>query len=108
MENIDFLCAKCGKKIIDNNIKDENDIQKSLGVLQEDGLYAFVVYSKSKSKNTKKILSVVENFLKNKMFISANLEEKEIYENLEKLLLIKNMVEKILIYTKYYAKAKSE
>lgn len=47
--NLDKLCFKYGIEIpVPRNEKNENIIQKTLGVLQEDGVFAFIIYIKSK------------------------------------------------------------
>lgn len=47
--NLDKLCFKYGIEIpLPGNEKNESIIQKSLGVLQEDGIFAFIIYIKSK------------------------------------------------------------
>jgi NADPH:quinone reductase-like Zn-dependent oxidoreductase len=51
VENLDQLCARYGYEIA-NSTRDENHITKSLGVLQEDGVYAFFLYQESKRKKT--------------------------------------------------------
>ena len=43
--NLDQLCFKHGIAIpIENNDRNETIIQKSLGILQEDGVFAFFIY----------------------------------------------------------------
>lgn len=46
-QNLDQLCARYGYEIA-SSTRDENHITKSLGVLQEDGVYAFFLYQESK------------------------------------------------------------
>jgi len=133
--NLDRLCAKYGQKIVtegknlfknnkefDKN-KIKNPIQKSLGVLQEDGVYAFFLYLDSEGAfdkdKTEKVISehsweilkedninlVTKNFDKEKVY-------KELQENvlkeLDKMFLAKNLLEKMLIYARYHAKALPE
>ncbi len=107
MKNIDFLCAECGNEIA-KEVKEESVIQKCLGVLEENGIYAFVVYSDSKDEKTRKILKKTEKFLKENNFIQENLKEESIYVNLGKLLLIKEIIQKALIYARYHAKASGD
>jgi hypothetical protein len=47
VQNLDLLCARYGYEIA-SSTRDENHITKSLGVLQEDGVYAFFLYQESK------------------------------------------------------------
>lgn len=107
MKNIDFLCAECGNEIA-KEVKEESVIQKCLGVLEEDGIYAFVVYSDSKDQKTRSILKKTEEFLKKNNFIQENLKEESIYTDMGKLLLIKEIIQKALIYARYHAKAIGE
>ncbi|MGA2985775.1 MAG: hypothetical protein ABSG32_18355 [Terriglobia bacterium] len=46
-QNLDQLCARYGYEIA-SSTRDENHITRSLGVLQEDGVYAFFLYQESK------------------------------------------------------------
>ena len=49
--NLDKLCFEYGTQMyVEGNEKNENVIQKSLGVLQEDGVFAFYLYLKSIKK----------------------------------------------------------
>ena len=111
MRNIDFLCAECGNNIA-KEVKEESVIQKCLGVLEEDGIYAFVIYSKSKDNSkdnkTSKILEKVEEFLKRENFIKESLTESDLYTDLSKLILVKEVIQKALIYARYHAKALGE
>lgn len=124
IQNLDAECAKAGKDIVDNN-KDnekgmdiENVINKSLGVLQEDGIYAFYTYLKSESDPN---FGVVENktseFLKEKdlNLIEANGNDEllgslkeQVLEDLDKTFFCKEVLEKTLIYARYHAKALSD
>lgn len=50
-QNLDQLCARYGHKMATKS--DENHITKSLGVLQENGVYAFFLYQESKRTKAK-------------------------------------------------------
>ena len=57
-QNLDQLCAKYGWNIADKvhqaiGKNAENHITKSLGVLQEDGVYAFFLYQASRGQREK-------------------------------------------------------
>ena len=129
MEILDMKCAEYGSKIvseIDNAAKERNKIEtmitKTLGVLQEDGIYAFALYSESKSGETnteKKTAKLIydktfallkadkigilpekcNNFL---VGIRQNLAEGK---DLDKLFLAKELLERTLVYARYHAKA---
>jgi len=119
--NIDYICAKYGQEIVKKVEKKKemkNLIQKSLGILQEDGVYAFVVYSDSegafKNGMANKILSKTFELLKdnNINLVEGNYERNEVYEqirklseNIDDLFFAKDLIERTLIYARYHAKA---
>jgi len=123
---LDLKCAEYGDKIIKeiNKPKEKNKIEsfitKSLGVLQEDGVYAFAIYTKSKSGNegTEKITAKhIHNnacaLLKDESIkiIYSNCSSftesilKDLASNLDSLLLAKELLERTLVYARYHAKA---
>lgn len=127
MENLDRLCAEFGYKYakdVTNAInkdadKAENLITKVLGVLQEQGLYAFVLFCKSRSDTEKKGAVVIEKITK-ELFKDEQLHlvsDSDLMEeirknnglasNLENLVLAIKVLEKSLIYARYHAKAMS-
>lgn len=100
----------------------ENLITKTLGVLQENGVYACMLYLFSRNKSEK----VVSEIIWNKLFdgeilamidSSAPFDKKkdvqktfeflsnEICSRLDTLLFVKRLWEQILIYARYGAKA---
>lgn len=127
LENLDRLCAECGYQIANQVHKAipkppkaaENHITKSLGVLQEDGVYAFFLYQASRGKNEKpgadKLKQKAAELLKRggiKPFdtISDPLDairdnQKGLANNLDDLLFAKKLLEQALIYARYHAKA---
>ncbi|MFQ6089406.1 MAG: hypothetical protein ACE5K0_10960 [Candidatus Methanofastidiosia archaeon] len=114
MNNLDLICFKYGTDIpIAGNDKNENIIQKSLGVLQEDGVFAFYLFIESlKKKDEKhlaeKISTEIGNFLSDMNLIGNwSLDAfKSLGSNLNDLFLAKTLIEKTLIYALYHAKAK--
>jgi len=86
-----------------------NIITKSLGVLQENGVFAFYVYLKSEKEKT--IEKETINLL-NKVFDkNMNCKLKDIREftnNINTLLFAKSLIEKTLIYARYQAKSMSD
>lgn len=131
--NLDRLAAEYAQKII-NRIVDEkkvddkekkkltanadNTITKSLGVLQENGVYACFLYLLAKEKENGSV--VVEEMLSLLEGLgfgwgkptnnSAEAVLKHITEtvtvDLERLLLAKESLEQMLIYARYGAKAR--
>lgn len=130
MEILDMKCAEYGNKIIEGigNASEKNKIEsmitKALGVLQEDGLYAFALYSKAKSgeenteKNTEKKTA---KLLYDKTFellktdtikiLTGNCNDlligirENLSSSLDKLFLAKELIERTLVYARYHAKA---
>jgi CRISPR/Cas system CMR-associated protein Cmr5 small subunit len=124
MENIDRLCAEYGYKFADeikkalnsDAKKAESLITKALGVLQEQGLYAFTLFCESRGNTEKegaeKMKEITTELLKDKLGLISNddlLEEirKEngLASRLDDLLLAIQVLEKSLIYARYHAKA---
>ena len=120
--NLDLSCAKIGKKIVDelkgkNSHSDiKNAIQKSLGVLQEDGIYAFYVYLKSEGCVSSKIAESSWNIFNDGLnFVDCGYDKNKfnqslkdkILNDLDKTFLAKDVLEKTMIYTRYHAKALS-
>lgn len=119
--NLDQLCAKYGWQIADEVRKAigkqaENHITKSLGVLQEDGVYAFFLYQQSRGEREKKGAEALQQqahallaeqfaVFKNKQNDSLAAVRDELAGNLDELLLAKRLLEQALIYARYHAKA---
>jgi len=116
MDNIEILTSKKAHEIV-NKINQSSDktklknlIDKALGVLSNNGVYAYYVYiisQKSKEAtelfldNLKEIFDVIESYdpsAKENYF-------QKISEDLYKLLFLKQLLEKTLIYARYHAKA---
>lgn len=115
--NLDKLCFEYGTQMyVMGNEKNENVIQKSLGVLQEDGVFAFYLYLKS--RETKKDEKAVSSSIQEKIEALLKHESigllkgplhvdqlKSLGESLDDLLLAKTLIEKTLIYALYQAKS---
>lgn len=124
MKNLDSRINKYSYEIV--NDKDNKDavnlIDKAIGVLSNDGVYGYYVYCKSKEKRVKNqksnnvekvfINGIVDEF-GNEFSFNNTSKEREKYEeffiklseNINLLLFFKDIVEKILIYARYHAKA---
>jgi CRISPR/Cas system CMR-associated protein Cmr5 small subunit len=126
MENLDRLCAEYGHKFADEVSKTENFdakkaetlITKALGVLQEQGLYAFALFCVSRGTAERaaaeKLKDIATELLKDKLaLISGNdlLEkirrEDGLASKLDDFMLTIQVLEKSLIYARYHAKALS-
>lgn len=115
--NIDLLAAKHAQIIIREKQDIENTITKSLGVLQENGVYACFLYLLAKEKDNGKI--VVKEMLKLLEGLKFGEPPREVDNpqllldfvinnvalDIEKLFLAKEALEQMLIYARYGAKA---
>jgi hypothetical protein len=122
--NLDRLAAEHAQEII-HRTRDrkpsevDNTVTKSLGVLQENGVYACFLYLLAKEKASGTV--VVDEMLKllerlgfgwgkpastGAEAVLAHITEK-VTDNLERLLLAKETLEQMLIYARYGAKARS-
>lgn len=90
----------------------ERIITKALGILTEDGLFAYVIWLKSEDENPHRVIAV--SSLKLLEHDKLNLTGKDdlliailenISTNLQKTILAKQILERMLIYAKYRAKA---
>ena len=127
MKNLDLIAAQTAQKIIASTTaydpgEVDTLITKSLGVLQENGVYAAMLYlySRTSSGNSEKpiaqktrehLLDVVSHIEPTKPVgtdatNALNFLTESICGNLNKLLLVKQLWEQTLIYTRYGAKAK--
>lgn len=121
--NLDRLAAQYAQAVIrtarNNNLaKDiENSVTKALGVLQEEGIFACFLYLKAKEeKNGDVIVDEMLNLLdalgfgwgkpaSNKAEDVLSYITDKVTVNLERLILAKDILERMLIYARYGAKA---
>lgn len=128
MKNLDQLCAQYGYQITGEvhkaiGKKAENHITKSLGVLQEDGVYAFFLYQesrKSEKDGANKLKNQAAALLKAipiRPFdtiadpleaVRGNKQTQGLADDLDSLLLAKQLLEQTLIYARYHTKALEE
>ena len=125
--NLDKICAEYGMKI-QEKVKDadkkklkelETVITNALGVLVEDGPFAFAIFLESrKGKNEPNeydnLIELTKNFLSDESINLLSSTEKfanlsdlllKITDDILKLILAKTLLEKMLIYARYKAKA---
>lgn len=124
-KNLDVLINRIGYTIVEEikkkgneKTKYKNEIEKALGVLSNDGVYAFYVYVKSKKiddvfltklNEISEIIKVYEMKESKKQIKELNEQYFEkISENLNSLFFFREILEKILIYARYHAKAMEE
>jgi hypothetical protein len=130
--NLDVLCARCGHDMaqqVYHALKQdaqraENHITKSLGILQEDGVYAFFLYQASRSAGNEKAAATELSTLATQLLAQRELAmtgfvtmddpleavrgthtTPGLADNLDQLLLAKRLLEQALIYARYHAKA---
>lgn len=131
-QNLDRICAQFGfqmayrvNEAFNKSSDTENLITKSLGVLQEDGVYAFFLYLASKvkegkdekpSKAARALANEGAGLLANNPFallkpgdykqaMEQIREQNGLADHLDSLLLAKRLLELTLIYARYHAKA---
>lgn len=106
--NLEVTINKVGYEIA--NIIDKNNIEKLLGVLVSDGVYAMWVYMKSKKDiKENELIEKIEPIIK---FTHAELSNSDyetyfqkLSEDLNGLLFFREILERALIYARYHAKA---
>lgn len=125
--NLDRLAAKHAQAVIRRTVDEgrkkpgdvENTVTKTLGVLQENGVYACVLYllSRKQEKGSVEVVDEIMNLLDGLGFdwgkpasdntgaILSHISDK-VTVNLERLLLAKETLEQMLIYARYGAKAR--
>ncbi len=126
MKNLDLLAAQTAQAIITDTRSQEaggvdNLITKALGVLQENGVYAGLLYLYSRTNATDK--PIAETTRKKLLALTSELGlstpertdastalkflTDDICNDLDRLLLVKQLWEQTLIYARYGAKARS-
>lgn len=130
--NLDYLAAKYAQAIIaDSKIQKieksseiENAVTKTLGVLQECGVYACFVFalSRTNGKDEKNEVIIFNVIIKQQLELLSGLDlgtvseatpERlkyiaDITKDLQKTLLAKEVLEQMLIYARYGAKARED
>jgi len=114
--NLDQKAAQYAQKIVDQGGAEiENPVTKALGVLQEQGVYACILYLLANRHRT--ILSPLYDLLKGLPSFESSPrlpdDSKEVLKiysdtvchDLDTLLLVKELYEQTLIYARYGAKA---
>ena len=125
MENLDRLAAQTAQAVVNATSQPkELDIlaTKTLGVLQENGVYACTLFLFSRTRDVEKTLadaiqkelfSLCSKLLPDDKKVPESKEERlnfvanEIASDLDTLLLVKQVWEQTLIYVRYGAKAQS-
>ena len=115
--NLDFICADYGRRIGDDESVEESLLNKTIGVLQENGLYALMLYLSSRGSTevdggkhiTKNQIDLLYDTRlgictdrRQDQFATA----QQLAQNLDRLLFAKSLCEQTLIYGRYHAKAR--
>ncbi len=122
--NLDYLAAKYAQTIIQQTQNKkasdiENTITKALGVLQEDGVYACFLYLLAREKeNGAVVVDEMLNLLCDLPFgwqkpTNDNNDilrfiREHVTKDLDRLLLAREVLEQMLIYARYGAKARDK
>jgi len=110
MTNLDSTISEISFKLA-NSIKDDkkkkSNLEKAFGILASDGVYAFYVFCKSKNiwDDLNKHIEELHPFFP--AYNNGFSEEffKKLAQNLPDLLFFKDILERILTYTRYHLKA---
>jgi len=115
MEILDMKCAEYGNEIALAAGNDETFITKVLGVLEENGVYAFFLYLSSlKNDHASKTKKIAFDFLKQKEILGQILNSEKdplnairgsFTDKLDELIFAKELLERTLVYARYHAKA---
>lgn len=115
MENLDFFCIECGQRM-PRDKGSENIIRKALGVLKEDGVYAMFLWLETKDNKIKTELIPLLNKPPIKKHLLNDPDKfpddfkglieklRNIAEDIDKLLFLKKILERTLIYALYHSK----
>jgi hypothetical protein len=113
-ENLDLACAKMGKAIAETSSKDlENLVTNALAVLEEQGIYALFLFLKTRGgSGAENVNQKIYKFLKETPQQAPLLSEdpnifaslQQMAEDLDKLLLARDLVRQTLVYARYHAR----
>ncbi len=119
LDILDKIAAEYGFKLCDSITEHkelEKEINKALGILIEDGPFAFSIWLESENKESHKaIIFRSLEILKDKNIFLTDGSKKlrdvlleDIASDLNKLILTKQVLERMLVYARYGAKAKQK
>ena len=113
-ENLDLACAKVGKTIAERPSKElENLVTSALAVLEEQGIYALFLFLKARGgSGAENVNQKIYEFLKVTpqqaplLFDNADVftSLQQMAQDLDKLLLARDLVRQILVYARYHAR----
>lgn len=113
LTNLDYLCAKFGQKI--GNALNKVALQKAHGILREDGVYAMFLWLETQNLDRSKIIELLnqeelkKNFFNGKKKFSTEFPKfyedlQNVAKDLDKLIFLKKLLERTLVYALYHAK----
>lgn len=124
---LDYLCAEKARELVeklDGKRNPDAHVQKSMGILQEDGLYAFGVYQKYRDKEkecggvlgTQIIGFLTSDHINPLLFPAGAPDTTDLDRVLRQLLgqplaqifLAKDLILRVLIYTYYHLRAEKK
>lgn len=115
MQNLDLKCAELGETLGQGAGKErENLLTESLGVLQEQGLYAFFLYLQaSKRGDPQQVTDACKDFLRDQGLLQDGKSDlfqglKSLADRLDDLLFARELLMQALVYARYHAKARAE
>lgn len=115
MENLDYICIKYGQQMHKDE-RSESIIKNALGVLKEDGVYAMFLWLETKGKEiNRKIIPLLNEDAIRKILLKGSDRFpddfnklmgtlKDIAQDIDKLLLMKKLLERTLTYALYHSK----
>lgn len=114
MENLDLKCAELGKRLAETGA-DEKTFNDVLSVLEEQGVYAAFLYLDARGKEDgRKIRDNCAEFLRKTPSGSPLLANGDLWralqtlaEDLDNLLLTRDLLRQALVYGRYHLKASS-
>lgn len=115
MRNLDLKCAELGEKLAQGANKErEKLLTDGLGVLQEQGLYAFFLFLKAgKRGRPQDVSSACADFLRDQGLLQDGSNDlfknlKPLADRLDDLLFARELLAQALVYARYHAKARTE
>jgi len=116
MLNLDYICMQCAQKIHANSNRNlAKNLRKALGILQEDGVYAMFLWLEDKERVREELTDMLkkpeirECLLEDSSTFPDDFEKfcerlRDVAGDIYKLLLMKRLIERTLIYSLYHAK----
>lgn len=120
--HLDKLAAEYGFNLVEKCIENtkklkelERETNKSLGILIEDGLFAYSIWLDSEGKEIHEAITDSSlKLLKNVGLLKKDTKTlwegilEEISPNIQKTILARQLIERMLIYARYMAKANAK